>query len=103
MDFKHQQNTVDMYDRFSGPPWNDIAFYRERLTKTDARVLELGCGTGRVLLPMAEHAVFVLGIDRSPDMLAVCNRKLQQASLPASRVQTTCADIANWQAKQRSI
>ncbi|MFH1566390.1 MAG: class I SAM-dependent methyltransferase, partial [Gemmatimonadota bacterium] len=39
-------------------------------------VLELGCGTGRVLLPVARAGVAVTGLDVSEGMLAVCRRHL---------------------------
>ena len=44
---------------------DDIAFYQARLPSSDASVLELGCGTGRVLLPLAAVCGFIHGMDRS--------------------------------------
>lgn len=38
------------------------------------RMLDFGCGVGRVALPMAEHAEHVAGIDVSPAMLAEFER-----------------------------
>jgi SAM-dependent methyltransferase len=32
----------------------DVPFYRSFIPSLEARVLELGCGTGRVLVPLAE-------------------------------------------------
>ena len=51
---------------------DDLAFYRACLPSSDATVLELGCGTGRVLLPLATMCGFVHGIDQSQAMLARC-------------------------------
>lgn len=48
----------------------DVAFWRQIARRERAPVLELGCGTGRVLLPMARTGVPVTGIDRSAPMLA---------------------------------
>jgi ABC-type transport system substrate-binding protein len=48
---------------------DDLAFYRARLPVADAAVLELGCGTGRVLLPLAARCGFIQGLDRSQAML----------------------------------
>ena len=45
------------------------------------RVLELGCGTGRILLRLAEAGHRVCGLDLSPHMLACCREKLSH--LPA--------------------
>jgi ubiquinone/menaquinone biosynthesis C-methylase UbiE len=48
----------------------DVPFWRRTLGAEQARTLELGCGTGRLLLPMARSDVPMVGIDRSADMLA---------------------------------
>ncbi len=42
----------------------------------DVKVLELGCGTGRILLPLACAGFHVTGIDNSDDMLALCEMRL---------------------------
>ena len=43
-------------------------------------VLELGCGSGRVLLHLARRGHLVTGIDNSPEMLALLEAKLKLAS-----------------------
>ena len=52
---------------------HDIPFYvelaREAARRSDGPVLELGCGTGRVLLPIARAGIEVVGVDASPGML----------------------------------
>ena len=48
----------------------DVAFWRRAALKAKGRVLELGCGTGRVTKPLAQAGVNVVGIDRSAPMLA---------------------------------
>jgi SAM-dependent methyltransferase len=60
---------------------NDVRFYLEEAASTGgprapATVLELGCGTGRVLLPLARAGHEVTGIDQSRSMLARCEAKL---------------------------
>ncbi len=54
----------------------DIGFYGEMADKAGGPVLELGCGTGRVLLPIARHGIEITGLDASPAMLRVCREKL---------------------------
>jgi SAM-dependent methyltransferase len=49
----------------------DVDFYRELARESDGPVLELGCGTGRVLLRVAEDGVDCTGLDASAEMLAV--------------------------------
>ncbi len=50
----------------------DIAFYLEEAEKSHGRVLEVACGTGRVLLPIARKGISITGIDQSPFMLERC-------------------------------
>ena len=62
----------------------DVAFYLEEAERAGAssRVLELGCGTGRLTLPLAQAGHEVTGIDLSPAMLARARAKL--AAPPSS-------------------
>jgi SAM-dependent methyltransferase len=50
----------------------DPTFYREEAEKSRGKVLEVACGTGRVLLPIARKGISIVGIDRSPAMLERC-------------------------------
>jgi len=58
----------------------DIQFYVDAARQAGGRVLELGCGTGRVLIPTARAGVEITGLDASPHMLAVCRRRLESES-----------------------
>lgn len=63
----------------------DVAFWRRTLREEDARTLELGCGTGRLLIPMARTGVPIVGVDRSPEMIAHAierRRRLPRAQRP---------------------
>jgi len=55
---------------------DDIPFYLEYAEKQQGDVLELGCGTGRVALRLAEKGFHVTGLDLSQQMLDVFNGKL---------------------------
>jgi len=58
------------YDRFFGSePYWDQAFYERRLRANGGRALEVACGTGRLLLPLAREGLQVEGLDTSRDML----------------------------------
>ena len=48
----------------------DVPFWRQLAALARGRVLELGCGTGRVSFPLARAGVDLVGIDRSAPMLA---------------------------------
>jgi SAM-dependent methyltransferase len=72
------------YDALYGvmrDPSGDVAFYRELAKETGGPVLELGCGTGRVLLPIAALGIPCVGVDASPAMLAVLRGKNPPAGL----------------------
>lgn len=43
-------------------------------------VLDLGCGTGRLLRPLSELATVVVGLDYSPELLSVAARTAQKLS-----------------------
>lgn len=75
--------TAEYYDHV-GPYRNrkDVQFYVDLAREANGRVLELGCGTGRVLIPTAEAGVDITGLDASLSMLEVCRQKL--ASLPST-------------------
>src|SRR5215210_2168198 len=47
----------------------DVPFWRRVAGEAAGPVLELGCGTGRVSLPLARAGIELVGIDRSEQML----------------------------------
>jgi SAM-dependent methyltransferase len=72
----------------------DVQFYVEEALDTDGRVLELGSGTGRVLLPIAQRGRDITGVDNSARMLERCRERL--ALEPAevqSKVKLVKADM----------
>ena len=60
----------------------DLDFYVAEAKASGGRVLEVGCGTGRILLPTARAGCTITGIDSSRHMLARCRTKL--AAEPAA-------------------
>ncbi len=64
------------YDSYSTGTEGDLPFYVEEARQAGSPVLELGCGTGRILIPTAEAGVTVTGLDRAPSMLAVARQKI---------------------------
>jgi len=56
----------------------DVRFYLDQVNRVSATagVMELGCGTGRILIPMARAGHAVAGIDASAAMLTRCREKL---------------------------
>jgi len=58
----------------------DIGFYVEEAKATRGPVLELGSGTGRILLPIARAGGTIVGLDSSSNMLERCRQKLAAES-----------------------
>jgi ubiquinone/menaquinone biosynthesis C-methylase UbiE len=48
----------------------DVKFWQAMATRARGPILELGCGTGRVTIPVARTGVRTIGVDRSSEMLA---------------------------------
>ncbi len=67
---------ADIYDAQYSGYTEDIAFYVDEARKAGGPVLELACGTGRVLLPCAEAGSLITGLDSSRAMLTRCKEKL---------------------------
>jgi len=75
----------------------DVAFYVGAATRAGGPVLEVGCGTGRVLVPTVEAGIEIVGVDWSEEMLDVCRTRL--AALPPavrSRARLVRADMRDF-------
>jgi SAM-dependent methyltransferase len=70
----------------------DVPFWRNLAVHAGGPVLELGCGTGRISLPLAKAGVDVIGIDRSAPMLARAHARIRRAKL-VDRLQLVRGDI----------
>ncbi len=53
----------------------EALFFLKEIARFGQPVLDLGCGTGRVLLPMLRAGIDIDGCDISGDMLGHCRRK----------------------------
>ena len=56
----------------------DIGLYVDCARQANSPVLELGCGTGRILIPTAAAGCEIVGLDASANMLARCRTKLER-------------------------
>src|SRR5688572_33255898 len=54
--------------------YDDVGYYLQLCKTRGGRCLELGCGTGRILLPLLKGGVDIHGIDQSPGMLEELQR-----------------------------
>ena len=68
---------AELYDLVPGYSGRrDLQFYLDLCRDGGGKVLELGCGTGRVLLPVASAGVDIVGLDLSEHMLSKCREKV---------------------------
>lgn len=59
---------------------DDLAAISQLAEEADGPILELGCGTGRVLTPLATLGYPITGIDLSPALLEVARAKLRSTT-----------------------
>lgn len=59
----------------------DAEYYIERLTNIKGKVLEAGCGTGRVLIPLLQAGIDIDGLDHSIPMLELCRSRCRELKL----------------------
>jgi SAM-dependent methyltransferase len=84
---------ADVYDlTTASESLEDVAFYRVLAADAGGPVLELACGSGRVLLPCVEAAGAGCGVDASPAMLAIARRRAAELGL-AEQVDLFQADL----------
>jgi SAM-dependent methyltransferase len=83
------------YDSNPDTP-NDVPFYQNLIPSPDVSILELGCGTGRVTLPLVPDCKYIQGIDLSAAMLSICCQKLARAGIPQTKAQVEEGDITDF-------
>lgn len=64
------------YDQLHASLTEDIPLVQELAAEASGPILEVGCGTGRLLLPLARAGHEVVGLDNSAAMLARARRRL---------------------------
>ena len=76
-DYEYHGMMAQTWDLFRGDTsnWEDRNFYLEIIRESGQPVLDVGCGTGRLLLDYLSQGVDVDGVDLSPDMLNLCRQK----------------------------
>ncbi len=70
-----------LYDLVYSKVRDDIPFYVETASAAGGPVLEIGCGTGRVLIPTLQAGADAEGLDLDPGMLDHLRRKAETLGL----------------------
>lgn len=93
---------TSFYDHFFGGLEGDVQFYVEEAEKAGSPVLELGCGTGRILIPVAESGITIVGLDSSPDMLSIAKGKVPKLSVDTQqRIELVEGDMRDFSLEQQ--
>lgn len=71
---------ADVYDVWTGEV-DDVAFFIEEAQPSGGPVVELGVGTGRVAIPVAQAGVDVIGVDNSASMVAIGRKRAAEAGV----------------------
>jgi SAM-dependent methyltransferase len=88
-----------LYDHEYKRRRDDVRWYctlaRRELGKPDGKkaILELGCGSGRTLVPLVRDGWGVVGVDAAPAMLARCLARLERLGAAAARAELVEADF----------
>lgn len=96
-----KEPTVDLTSRFAtcydldqGAFTDDIPFYQALAQRAGSPILELGCGTGRLVLALADAGYHVCGIDHSSAMLNRARERVERAGpRVARRIRLVQADL----------
>lgn len=82
-DYEYYGLVASTWDFLRGDTSNspDKAFYRNLIGQYGQPALDVGCGTGRLLLDYLQEGLDVDGVDNSPEMLAICRQKSQKLGL----------------------
>jgi SAM-dependent methyltransferase len=79
------------YDLDTAESNADLPFWVSLARRTGGPILEIACGTGRVLVPLAQAGFDVVGVDVSPAMLAIARQKVTSAGV-SNRVELVQED-----------
>jgi ubiquinone/menaquinone biosynthesis C-methylase UbiE len=81
---------------------HDIPFYVDYAKKCRGEVLELACGTGRVLIPIARSGARITGLDISSGMLGIAGGKVKQLEKKIQkRITLVQGDMTNFRLRQK--
>lgn len=94
-DYEYHGLMAEAWDILRGDTsqWPDRFFYLDLVKKHGQPVLDVGCGTGRILLDFLGQGIDIDGIDNSPEMLVLCRRKSAGLGLSPNLYQQTMQEM----------
>ncbi len=95
VNYEYRDLLATTWDLFRGDisGWVDRFFYWEFITEYGEPVLDVGCGTGRLLLDYMQDGIDIDGVDNSPEMLALCKEKASGLGLKPVLFQQPMEDL----------
>jgi SAM-dependent methyltransferase len=98
----YEQAYAALYEYRATGLEGDVQFYVEEAQRAGSPVLELGCGTGRILIPVAQAGLAITGLDLSVPMLDIARRKVAALdSAPRSRIELVEGDMRRFSLGRR--
>ncbi len=77
--YKYEGLEARFFDEVDGlNEFDDLGFYKWFIDANPGSTLDLACGTGRLLVPLAAQGYEVVGLDVSEEMLAICREQLDR-------------------------
>jgi SAM-dependent methyltransferase len=94
-DYEYRGMMAAAWDLLRGDTsdWEDRAFFLAAIREFGEPALDVGCGTGRLLLDYLLKGVDVDGVDNSPEMLALCREKAAALGLNPRLAQQEMQDL----------
>jgi ubiquinone/menaquinone biosynthesis C-methylase UbiE len=95
-DYLHDADVARGYDQsLAGTPLltTDVRFAEEYFDRP-GKLIDLGCGTGRLLLPFARQGFWVLGVDLSEEMLRVAGEKARATGVTVHRLKANVVELS---------
>jgi len=94
-EYEYRGMLAETWDLLRGDTsqWQDRFFYRNFINQQGGRVLDVGCGKGRLLLDYMKDGIDIEGVDNSPEMLELCREKANEIGLKPTLYQQTMVDL----------
>lgn len=95
-DYEYRGLMAQAWDLLRGDTsrWADRFFYLDVIHEFGEPVLDVGCGTGRLLLDYLAQGIEIDGADNSPEMLALCREKAAPLGLAPNLYQQAMEALA---------
>lgn len=99
----HLYDFPKYYDLIFGSDWKAeykflLAMFQEHARREVKRLFEPGCGTGRLMIKLAQAGYEISGLDLNPHAVKFCNARLKRHGLPETAF---IGDMGNFQLKRK--